>query len=213
MDSNNNNTTHNQTPDTPESDHSQEQQQQPTPLPIASLSLSLSTILPSNFFHQPKTQTFHSPNKLKLPTQASSLTHLSLSTHTPSPSPSKSSFKSTISSNPLHNPPRLNPLLPNHPSNSATARRSSIVWFRNDLRLHDNESLTQANNDSLSLLPVYCLDPSDYGKSSSDFDKTGPYRANFLIQSVTDLRNNLQSRVSDLVVRVGKSETVLLRAF
>ncbi|KAK7269680.1 hypothetical protein RIF29_22414 [Crotalaria pallida] len=208
MDSNNNTTTtHNQTPDTPESDHSQEQQQQPTPLPIASLSLSLSTILPSHFFHQPKTQTFPSPNKLKLPTQASSLTHLSLSTTTPSP---KSSLKSTISSNPLHNPLRLNPLLPSHPSNSAAARRSSIVWFRNDLRLHDNESLAQANNDSLSLLPVYCFDPSDYGKSSSGFDKTGPYRANFLIQSVTDLRNNLQSRGSDLVVRVGKPEAVLL---
>jgi deoxyribodipyrimidine photolyase len=62
----------------------------------------------------------------------------------------------------------------------------------------------------MSVLPVYCFDPRDYGKSSSGFDKTGPYRANFLIESVSDLRKNLQARGSDLVVRVGRPETVLV---
>lgn len=62
----------------------------------------------------------------------------------------------------------------------------------------------------MSILPVYCFDPRDYGKSSSGFDKTGPYRATFLIESVADLRKNLQARGSDLVVRIGKPETVLI---
>lgn len=62
----------------------------------------------------------------------------------------------------------------------------------------------------MSVLPVYCFDPRDYGKSSSGFDKTGPYRATFLIQSVSDLRKNLQARGSDLVVRIGKPESVLV---
>lgn len=95
------------------------------------------------------------------------------------------------------------------PSNGAAVRRASIVWFRNDLRVHDNECLNSAHNESMSVLPVYCFDPRDYGKSSSGFDKTGPYRATFLVESVTDLRKNLQARGSDLVVRVGKPETVL----
>lgn len=60
------------------------------------------------------------------------------------------------------------------------------------------------------MLPVYCFDPSDYGKSSSGFDKTGPYRAKFVVESVSDLRRNLQARGSDLVVRIGKPESVLL---
>lgn len=77
------------------------------------------------------------------------------------------------------------------------------------MRVHDNECLNSANNESVSVLPVYCFDPRDYGKSSSGFDKTGPYRATFLIQSVSDLRKNLQSRGSDLIVRVGKPETVI----
>lgn len=62
----------------------------------------------------------------------------------------------------------------------------------------------------MSVLPVYCFDPRDYGKSSSGFDKTGPYRASFLIESVSDLRKNLQAKGSDLVVRIGQPETVLL---
>jgi len=70
--------------------------------------------------------------------------------------------------------------------------------------------LNTANNESISVLPVYCFDPADYGKSSSGFDKTGPYRAGFLIESVSDLRKNLKARGSDLVVRVGKPETVLV---
>ncbi|KAJ8749627.1 hypothetical protein K2173_026276 [Erythroxylum novogranatense] len=187
-------------------------QQQLAIVPFASLSLSLSKILPINFFTtQPKTSLLFSsaPNKVKVPTQAASLAHLSLAT-TSSLSPPNFSFKSTISANPLHAPLSLNPLRPSDPSNAAGIRRASIVWFRNDLRVHDNECLNNANDESMSVLPVYCFDPREYGKSSSGLDKTGSYRATFLIESISDLRKNLQARGSDLIVRVGKPETVLV---
>nr|XP_024385637.1 blue-light photoreceptor PHR2-like isoform X3 [Physcomitrium patens] len=96
------------------------------------------------------------------------------------------------------------------PANGCGLRRASIVWFRNDLRVHDNEALVSANRDSLSILPVYCFDPKDYGKSSSGFDKTGPYRANFLLECVANLRSSLRERGSDLIVRVGSPEAVLV---
>ncbi|XP_031100116.1 blue-light photoreceptor PHR2-like [Ipomoea triloba] len=176
----------------------------PSP-PIASISLSLSTILPTHFLNPPKISPH--PNKIKIPSQISSLSRLSLAA---SLSPTKPLLKSTISATPLHSPLSLNPLRPSDPSNAAALRRASIVWFRNDLRVHDNECLNAANNESMSVLPVYCFDPRDYGKSSSGFDKTGPYRAAFVIESVTDLRKSLQARGSDLVVRVGKPETVLV---
>ncbi|OMO81936.1 hypothetical protein COLO4_23340 [Corchorus olitorius] len=186
----------------------------PSQSPFATVSLSLSslpTILPTHFFTQTKISALFSsasPSKVKVPTQVSSLAHLSLSST--SPSPSKISFKSTISNNPLQSPLSLGPRRPLDPSNGAAIRRASIVWFRNDLRVHDNECLNTANNESMSVLPVYCFDPRDYGKSSSGFDKTGPYRATFLIESVSDLRKNLQARGSDLVVRIGKPESVLV---
>jgi deoxyribodipyrimidine photolyase len=65
-----------------------------------------------------------------------------------------------------------------------------------------------AQQASSSIVPVYCFDPRDYGKSSSGFDKTGPYRAKFLIECVADLRKNLRERGSELVVRIGKPEEV-----
>ena len=43
----------------------------------------------------------------------------------------------------------------------------------------------------LSILLVYCFNPSDYGKSASNFNKTGPYRVAFLIDFVFDLYRNL----------------------
>jgi hypothetical protein len=53
------------------------------------------------------------------------------------------------------------------------ARRSGIVWFRGDLRLHDHQALTRAQAECSSLLPVYCFDPRDYEKSPQGYDKTG----------------------------------------
>ena len=96
------------------------------------------------------------------------------------------------------------------PNSSPAVRQSSIVWFRNDLRCHDNEALITASKESISVLPVYCFDPRDYGKSTSGFDKTGPYRAKFLLECVSVLRDNLRERGSELLVRVGKPEEVLV---
>ncbi|GMJ09190.1 photolyase/blue-light receptor 2 [Hibiscus trionum] len=193
----------------PEAKSTEEQSQVPQS-PFATASLSLSS-LPTHFFIQPKILSLfasQSPTKATVPTQASSLSNLSLSSL--SPPPSKFSFKSTFANNPLHSPLSLAPRRPLDPSNGAAIHRASIVWFRNDLRLHDNECLNTANNESISVLPVYCFDPRDYGKSSSGFDKTGPYRATFLVESVSDLRKNLQARGSDLVVRIGNPESVLV---
>ena len=201
-----------QTLENPEQTSSEEQTQLAIfapPLGTASLSLSLSAVLPSHFLLPPKIFSLlcQHPNKVKIPSQVSSLSHLSISA---SLTPPKAFFKSTISASPLYNPLSLGPRRPSDPSNAAGIRRSSIVWFRNDLRVQDNECLNSANNESVSVLPVYCFDPRDYGKSSSGFDKTGPYRAKFLIESVSDLRKSLQSKGSDLVVRIGKPETVLV---
>ncbi|XP_057963903.1 blue-light photoreceptor PHR2 isoform X2 [Malania oleifera] len=180
------------------------------PLATASVSLSLSAILPNNLLLSPKISSIFAPQptKVKIPSQVSTLSQLSLFAAL---SPPKPFFKSTpISANPLQNPLSLGPRRTSDPSNGAGIRRASIVWFRNDLRVHDNECLNSANNESVSVLPVYCFDPRDYGKSSSGFDKTGPYRAAFLIESVSNLRRNLREKGSNLVVRIGKPETVLV---
>jgi deoxyribodipyrimidine photo-lyase len=37
--------------------------------------------------------------------------------------------------------------------------RTILVWFRNDLRIHDNEILLEAVRKADKVLPVYCFDP------------------------------------------------------
>ncbi|MEM8615114.1 MAG: deoxyribodipyrimidine photo-lyase, partial [Cyanobacteria bacterium P01_H01_bin.105] len=81
-----------------------------------------------------------------------------------------------------------------------------LLWFRNDLRLHDHEPLHRALEQKAEIIPVYCFDPRQFGQTSFGFPKTGAYRAQFLLESVADLRASLQARGVDLVVRHGKPE-------
>lgn len=81
-----------------------------------------------------------------------------------------------------------------------------LLWFRNDLRLHDHEPLYRALEQKAEIIPVYCFDPRQFGQTSFGFPKTGSYRAQFLLESVADLRNSFQVRGSDLIIRYGKPE-------
>lgn len=84
-----------------------------------------------------------------------------------------------------------------------------LIWFRNDLRLHDHEPLQDALKANAQVLPVYCFDPRQFGETTFGFPKTGKFRAQFLLESVADLRRSLQQLGSNLIVRVGKPEEVL----
>jgi deoxyribodipyrimidine photo-lyase len=84
-----------------------------------------------------------------------------------------------------------------------------LLWYRNDLRIHDHEPLVQALETGAQVIPVYCFDPRQFGKTAFGFPKTGVFRAQFLLESVADLRKNLRVLGSDLVIRVGQPENVL----
>lgn len=82
-----------------------------------------------------------------------------------------------------------------------------IYWFRNDLRLHDQPILKQLENrNDVQILPIFCFDERWFVKNKIGFPKTGNIRAKFLIQSVNDLKNNLEQIGSDLLVTFGKTE-------
>lgn len=89
-------------------------------------------------------------------------------------------------------------------------KRRAIVWFRQDLRLHDNEALTAAMKAADEVVSVYVFDERTFsGKTSYGFPKTGKHRAQFVIESIQDLRQSLQKLGSELIVRVGKPEDIL----
>lgn len=85
-----------------------------------------------------------------------------------------------------------------------------IFWFRNDLRLHDNEALLKATKAG-NVIPVYIFDERQFKETPYGFKRTGAFRAKFLLESVEDLRKNLRSIGSDLIIRVGKPEEILTK--
>lgn len=58
------------------------------------------------------------------------------------------------------------------------------------------------------VLPVFCFDPRFLSASAWGNPKTGPYRAQFLLESVADLKARLRAAGSDLLVALGKPEEV-----
>ena len=79
-----------------------------------------------------------------------------------------------------------------------------IVWFRNDLRLHDNEMLVEAIAKSEAILPVYFFDPRHFDQLS--FHQSSVLRTNFLLESVAQLRQSFQKLGGDLLIIHGLPE-------
>ena len=65
---------------------------------------------------------------------------------------------------------------------------TGLVWFGNDLRIHDNDVLQTAVEHHDRVIGVYCLNPELLKKTNFGFRKLGIYRAKFLLESLTDLQ-------------------------
>lgn len=87
--------------------------------------------------------------------------------------------------------------------------KTAIVWFKTDLRITDNETLVQAILKNDQVIPVYCFDESHFTITTNGFQKTGTFRAQFIIESLIDLDNSLRELGSSLLVVKGKPEIEL----
>lgn len=79
-----------------------------------------------------------------------------------------------------------------------------ILWFRRDLRLEDNQIVTQAAADNQPVLPCFIIDPWFYQQL-----EIGKVRVRFLFESLEDLDCNLRARGSQLYLFEGNSITIL----
>lgn len=87
--------------------------------------------------------------------------------------------------------------------------KRAIYWFRNDQRIIDNPALLAAIDSSDEIIPVYIFDEAQYGKTAFGFDKTGTFRAKFIVESIQNLRENIRSRGGELIVRKGNAIEIL----
>jgi deoxyribodipyrimidine photo-lyase len=89
------------------------------------------------------------------------------------------------------------------------ATKQILLWYRNDLRLHDHLPLTQALATGARVIPLYCFDDRHFGQTKFGFPKTGAFRSQFLIESIADLQKSWRSRGSDLIIRRGLPEAII----
>ena len=71
--------------------------------------------------------------------------------------------------------------------------RKVVVWFRQDLRVHDNEALSEALSVADQIIPVYVFDPRFFSvETEFGFPKITANRARFIIERDEDLRLTLR---------------------
>ncbi|XP_038998247.1 cryptochrome DASH, chloroplastic/mitochondrial-like isoform X1 [Hibiscus syriacus] len=127
-----------------------------------------------------------------------------------------------VSSSTLYQVPGLDPLemdsiaektFERYSSNTVknNGKGVSLVWFRNDLRVLDNEPLFKAWVSSEAILPVYCIDPRLFQTTTYHFGfpKTGALRAQFIMECLGDLKKNLMKKGLNLLIQHGKPEDIL----
>lgn len=80
----------------------------------------------------------------------------------------------------------------------------NFFWFRRDLRLEDNAGLFHALREGGRVLPVFIFDTDILGKLVDKDDR----RVQFIYETVSDLKEELQKNGSDLIVRHGKPREI-----
>lgn len=86
---------------------------------------------------------------------------------------------------------------------------TSIIWYRNDLRMQDHEPFFRAAKTGHELVGVYCVDPRQYRSTSLGFAKTGALRAAFLDQSLLDLQRAWEEAGGQLWIVKGMPEIIV----
>mgnify|MGYP001817262426 CR=1 FL=1 len=81
---------------------------------------------------------------------------------------------------------------------------TSILWFRRDLRLHDNPALAAALENSRHLVPVYILEDDETG--SWPIGEASRWWLYNSLQTLASATGRLGSR---LIIRQGSAETLI----
>jgi len=78
-----------------------------------------------------------------------------------------------------------------------------LIWHRNDLRLHDNPLYSNLKANS-QVLPVFVFNPELLANREQGFSRMGPFRYNFLAETVEDLKLSLSEIGLKLQVFAGR---------
>ena len=84
---------------------------------------------------------------------------------------------------------------------------ANLVWFRSNLRVEDNTSLSRAIKDSSRVIGYINIDPATFELSDYGFKKTEKFRTKFLLESIQDLKKQLNGINISLIITNQDFET------
>ena len=76
----------------------------------------------------------------------------------------------------------------------------SLVWYRNDLRIRDHQGLSKAIDSNRQVVAYFNFNPNLFKELNIGFKKTGSYRSKFMIESVNDLKLELDNLNISLII-------------
>lgn len=92
---------------------------------------------------------------------------------------------------------------------TAPSQKRILLWFRGNLRIHDNVLLASLPVSTETIIPVYICNPVQYADTRYGFPKTGKFRKSFIQQGVLALQQNLQKTGSSLIIASGNPADIL----
>ncbi len=81
-------------------------------------------------------------------------------------------------------------------------QNTALVWFRNDLRIDDNQSLYDATTKHDKVIGLVLIADFWLKETAFGFKKMEVFRARFLIETIEDLRQELKTLNIPLIVKV-----------
>lgn len=85
----------------------------------------------------------------------------------------------------------------------------SLIWFRKNLRILDNQCLNEALRNSNKTIAIFIIDSSFFAETEYGFKRLSDFRLSFLYESIEQLKTNLELLNIHLNIVLGDSLTVL----
>jgi len=86
---------------------------------------------------------------------------------------------------------------------------TGLIWFTNNLRVNDNKALDVACEKHTNVIGIYVFDESIFTEKLFGFKKIAVFRANFLRESVADLKRSLAQKNITLLTYFDAPEIII----
>lgn len=87
--------------------------------------------------------------------------------------------------------------------------RKSLIWFRKNLRVKDNQAFWEGVQNSDQYLLLYIFDEKEWEDSPLGVRRSSDLKLNFILQSVLNLKNNIENKGGQLLIQKGDPEEII----